>query len=148
MVNLAVWGLVVGVFRLLLYTCFVSASAVDGVWVGREHRSILFYTTETSLPLFLLYAVLKLLTVICHGCPSVIKLICLLPAFMQLSNNVVVCMLSWMIRPSCEITDQHTKPLFDCVLTFTPINQYSFNNQMTKCIGIHIIKRIWDTRSV
>jgi len=38
---------------------------------------------------FFLYTVFKLLTVIFHGCPLVIKLIYLLPAFMCVSDNDV-----------------------------------------------------------
>ena len=48
-----------------------------------------FYTTGTSFPLFF-FCILQLLTVIFHGSPSVIKLICLLPESLEIKSMKVV----------------------------------------------------------
>ena len=53
-----------------------------------------------------------LLTVIFHGSPSVIKLIRLLTLI-----YVFMCMISWMICPPCEITDQLAVGTQNCFLT-------------------------------
>jgi len=92
---------------------------------ARERRSRSFLYNGNVVPVvFLLYTpIVNLLTVIFHGSPSVIKLICLIYVFM--------CMISWMIRPPCEISDQLAVGTQTCFSTlfYTPYTNIKTSSQ-------------------
>jgi len=102
------------------------------VRVGRERTGTPFpfflYNGNVVPVVFLLYTPnVNLLTVIFHGSPSVIKLICLICVFM--------CMISWMIGPPCEISDQLAVGTQNCFSTlfYTPYTNIKTSSHAPKC---------------
>jgi len=78
---------------------------------------VLFYTTGTSFPLFFFCILFSMEVLrVCLLCPSYKLHVCL-TGWLLTQIYVFICMISWMVRPPCEITDQLAVVTQNCFST-------------------------------